>query len=158
MKRFQALLALVLAAVLLLAACGSDDDDSPSGADDTDAEASGEGEPKPGGVLTLVEASDINTLDPHRQPSFQTHNMAGLVYSRLIKFETGPDVEYGEQRLEPDLATSWEMSDDGLTYTFELRQGVKWQNIAPVNGRPFVADDVVATLERIRTLPGFQRY
>lgn len=157
MKRFRALLALLMAALMLLAACGSDDDDSSAPAE-TDTETEGEGEPKAGGILTLVDAGDINTLDPHRQPSFQTHNMAGLVYSRLIKFETGEDIGPTEQRPEPDLATSWEVSDDGLTYTFKLRDDVKWQNVAPVNGRPFVADDVVATFERIRTLPGFQRY
>jgi peptide/nickel transport system substrate-binding protein len=43
----------------------------------------------------------------------------------------------------PDLAESWEVSDDGLVVTFHLRQGVKWANIPPVNGREVVADDVV---------------
>jgi peptide/nickel transport system substrate-binding protein len=43
----------------------------------------------------------------------------------------------------PDLAESWETSDDGLVVTFHLREGVKWANIPPVNGREVVADDVV---------------
>lgn len=158
MKRFRVLLAVGVAAMLLLGACGSDDGGKTSSGSGNKPQATEKGAPKPGGILTMVESSDINTLDPQRQPSFQTHNMAGLVYSRLITFETGEDVEYGDQQLKPDLATSWKVSDDGLTYTFELREGVTWQNVPPVNGRPFVADDVVATLERIRTLPGFQRY
>lgn len=43
----------------------------------------------------------------------------------------------------PDLAESWETSDDGLVVTFHLRQGINWANIPPVNGREVVADDVV---------------
>ena len=42
--------------------------------------------------------------------------------------------------LEPELAKSWDMSDDGLTITFHLRQGIKWSD-----GEPFTADDVVFT-------------
>ena len=49
----------------------------------------------------------------------------------------------------PQLAESWEISEDNLTYTFNLRQGVTWQDIPPVNGREFVAADVKATFEAI---------
>lgn len=45
----------------------------------------------------------------------------------------------------PDLATRWEESDDGVTYTFHLRDGVRWHD-----GRPFTAEDVRATLARVR--------
>src|SRR5699024_2775293 len=51
----------------------------------------------------------------------------------------GPDLSP-----EPRLATDWTVSDDGLTYTFNLRQGVTFHN-----GREFVADDVQYTIERI---------
>jgi peptide/nickel transport system substrate-binding protein len=49
------------------------------------------------------------------------------------------------------------MSKDGLTYTFHLRQGVKFQNRPPVNGRELVADDVKYSLEQIRDTPGSQQ-
>ena len=71
------------------------------------------------------------------------------MYQRLLTFDTGPDIGYTEQVLKPELATEWEVSDDSLTYTFKLREGVVWQNVAPVNGRPFVAADVKATFEAI---------
>jgi peptide/nickel transport system substrate-binding protein len=48
----------------------------------------------------------------------------------------------------PCLATSWETSDDGLSYTFHLRKNVKWQD-----GSPFTADDVLYTYERIHVDP-----
>ncbi len=46
---------------------------------------------------------------------------------------------------KPCLATSWEIFDDGLSYTFHLRKGVKWQD-----GSPFTADDVLYTYERVK--------
>jgi peptide/nickel transport system substrate-binding protein len=47
-----------------------------------------------------------------------------------------------------DLAASWEMTDSS-TYVIHLRQGIHWQNIAPMNGREFVADDVVFHYDRM---------
>jgi len=75
-------------------------------------------------------------------------------YQRLIRYKTGPEVAPGEIILVPDLAESWEVSKDGLTFTFHLRKGVKWQNVPPVNGREFVADDVVWSYNRIAKSPG----
>jgi peptide/nickel transport system substrate-binding protein len=50
--------------------------------------------------------------------------------------------------LEPGLAKSWEVSDDGTVYTFNLREGVTWSD-----GTPFTADDVIFTYEQIITNP-----
>ncbi len=50
--------------------------------------------------------------------------------------------------LAPILAESWKTSADLKTYTLSLRKGVKWHNIAPVNGREFVADDVLFNIKR----------
>jgi peptide/nickel transport system substrate-binding protein len=149
-------LALLAALLLLLAACGGDggSGDDATGGGDAAAE---EGTPKPGGILRIAEASDIDSLDPLSGAAFNLHRRVGIVYSRLITLKTGPDIDYGEQVLEPDLAESWEISDDGLTYTFHLRQGVTWHDVPPVNGRPFVANDVVATLNLVKE-EGFQRY
>ena len=50
--------------------------------------------------------------------------------------------------LEPIIAEGWTTSTDLKTYTITLKKGVKWQNIAPVNGREFVADDAVFNINR----------
>ncbi len=58
-------------------------------------------------------------------------------------------VEYGEKgKILPALATSWEISPDGKTYTFHLRKGVKFSD-----GTPFNADAVKFSLERWRQKP-----
>jgi len=44
-----------------------------------------------------------------------------------------------------NLASSWEFTDPS-TYVIHLRQGIRWQNLAPANGREFIADDVVFSL------------
>jgi len=63
------------------------------------------------------------------------------VYDRLIEVETtGP----GTSALVPGLAESWDISDDGLVYTFHLRQGVKFHD-----GAELTADDVVYTFDRM---------
>ncbi len=65
------------------------------------------------------------------------------VYNRLVEFKKGTT------EIEPGLAESWEVSDDGLEYTFHLRKGVKWQsNAAFTPTREFNADDVIFSFDR----------
>ena len=67
------------------------------------------------------------------------------IYNRLTEFETGTT------NVVPGLAESWEASDDGLEYTFKLRQGVKFHsNDMFTPSRDFNADDVIFTFERQR--------
>jgi peptide/nickel transport system substrate-binding protein len=116
----------------------------------TTAAGSGTGEPpQRGGNLVISGPSDIGSLDPLTSSSFNTQYRIAEVYQRLLTFDTGPDIGYTQQVLKPELATEWSISDDNLTYTFKLREGVVWQDVAPVNGRPFVAADVKATFEAI---------
>ncbi|WP_240613561.1 ABC transporter substrate-binding protein [Pueribacillus theae] len=111
--------------------------------------------PKSGGTYTIVTASDPDMLDPHRSSSIYTHGYMGLVYNKLLTYETGPDIDYTDYNIVGDLAEKWEVSDDGKVYTFHLRDA-NFHNIPPVNGRKLVAEDVVATMERMMTLPGHQ--
>ena len=53
------------------------------------------------------------------------------------------------------LAESWDISPDGLTYTFNIRQGVYWHDKAPVNGRELIADDIVYNYQRLAGLGKF---
>ena len=65
------------------------------------------------------------------------------VYNRLIEFERGTT------NLQPALAESWEVSDDGLEYTFSLRQGVKFHSTDGFTpSRDLNADDVIFSFER----------
>ncbi|MEL7155865.1 MAG: ABC transporter substrate-binding protein, partial [Actinomycetota bacterium] len=113
-------------------------------------------EPKTGGTLVHHWRADTASLDPRVSSTFHLHYRVGPVYQRLYAPAVGADVAHYEQRLEPELAADFpEISDDGLTYTVKLREGVKWQNVDPVNGRDFVADDVVATMNAYKE-GGFQ--
>ena len=90
-----------------------------------------------GGVLKIAVTTGPPTLDPHFSPSRATGDIAINVFEGLVGFDKDFSVR-------PQLAESWEVSDDGLTYTFHLRPGVVFHN-----GREVNADDVKASLERI---------
>ncbi|WP_019170332.1 ABC transporter substrate-binding protein [Pseudaminobacter salicylatoxidans] len=106
--------------------------------------------PRHGGKVTINVHADAPNFDPLASTEFGVHSRLGLALNRLVEWKTGPDIAYGQFVPKPALAESWEISEDGLTYTFHLRRGVVWQDIAPVSGRPFVAADVMATYEAIR--------
>ena len=73
------------------------------------------------------------------------YTVALNVFDRLVDTETGPD---GNARIVPALAENWQVSGDGLTYTFQLRKGVAFSN-----GDPLTAEDVHFTLVRLLTHP-----
>ncbi|MGH6897492.1 MAG: ABC transporter substrate-binding protein [Geminicoccaceae bacterium] len=87
-------------------------------------------------VFRYSTTGDILGLDPHANNEGPTNTMKGNVYGRLL--HRLPDLS-----LEPDLATEWELGDDGVTWRFQLREGVTFHN-----GNPFNADDVVYSFKR----------
>ncbi|MCK9486032.1 MAG: ABC transporter substrate-binding protein [Dehalococcoidia bacterium] len=101
---------------------------------------------KRGGEVILA-GGDLQRLDFQATISTPTQNASSLVYSRLVRYDpyTGAN-DYG---IIPDLAESWEVESDRIT--FHLKQGVKWPNVDPVNGREFVASDVQYSYERVAT-------
>src|SRR5712691_2185457 len=94
----------------------------------------GWGQPKYGGTLVMVH-NDPDLMNPVATPGwiqFQRMSFNGLI-------------DYDAQgNVVPSLATSWEISEDGLTYTFQLRQDVKWHD-----GKALTAADVQFTYEKI---------
>ncbi|MDP6494613.1 MAG: ABC transporter substrate-binding protein, partial [Dehalococcoidia bacterium] len=93
-------------------------------------------------------------LDVHQGVSEALISLApGIVYSRLLRLRSGPAVTLPSMAVECDLCSRWEHPDP-LTYVFHLREGVRWQEIPPVNGRVLTAQDVVFSLDRVRT-PGW---
>src|SRR4030095_599602 len=96
-----------------------------------------------GGVLTRASAWDPPVLDPRLTNSVGLSQIATLVYNRLVRFPFADEATgTGDLTLKGDLAESWSGSKDQRVWTFNLRKGVKWHNIAPLNGREFVAADV----------------
>ena len=104
------------------------------------------GQPKRGGILR-VRGYDPVHFDHHQTINFKTNTTLSFVHSTLVRHKVGPDVPPGTFIVEPHLAERWEQPDD-TTYIFHLRQGVKWHNKPPVNGRELVADDVKFTYDR----------
>src|SRR6266705_2985933 len=110
------------------------------------------GTPKRGGILH-ARGWDPPHFDPHLTRNFKTNTTLSFVYSKLLRHKVGPDVPPGTFIVEPDLAERWETPDD-TTYIFHLRQGVKWHNKPPVNGRELVAEDVRFSFDRFLTVEG----
>ncbi len=99
--------------------------------------------PKRGGTLTRASQWDPPGIDPRMTQSVGLFQFAGLTSSRLIRYafpdEASATTDF---TLKGDLAESWQSTADARVWTFKLRQGVKWQNVPPLNGRELVAADV----------------
>jgi peptide/nickel transport system substrate-binding protein len=95
-------------------------------------------------VLVIGHAESTDSLDPARGYTQTTGVVSRATYSTLVTF---PDAD--ASAIEPMLAESWEVSPDGLTYTFKLRQGVTFSS-----GNPVTADDVVFSLMRLKNVKG----
>jgi peptide/nickel transport system substrate-binding protein len=88
-------------------------------------------------TLELAVDQSPAGLDPHIVTAFSSFQIIGQVYDGLLEINA-------DLQLEPALATGYAVSPDGLTYTFDLRDGVTFHN-----GRPFTAADVVYSYERV---------
>ncbi|MGI9335344.1 MAG: ABC transporter substrate-binding protein [Gammaproteobacteria bacterium] len=80
---------------------------------------------------------DIGSLDPYSYGDSFTINVLNHVYEGLVRYDQ-------DLRIEPALATSWEILEDKITWRFKLREGVTFHN-----GSPFTANDVIASLARV---------
>ena len=91
-----------------------------------------------GGGIIITYKDDVATLDPAIGYDWQNWSMIKSLFDGLM------DYAPGTTELRPGLAESYDLSEDGLTYTFHLRQGVKFHN-----GREMTADDVKYSLDRV---------
>jgi peptide/nickel transport system substrate-binding protein len=97
-------------------------------------------EPKYGGVVPMQTGSGPpTTWDPHQANFVESIQLTGQFYNSLLQ-----DVPTNPTEIEGDLVKTWEVSDDGLAYTFHLRDDVKWSD-----GQDLDADDVVFSLNRM---------
>ncbi|QQS08859.1 MAG: peptide ABC transporter substrate-binding protein [Phycisphaerales bacterium] len=88
--------------------------------------------PLPRAALTIVD-KDSSTLDLHQMSWSQEFRLARLLHEGLVRH----DVLAGDMRVMPGLAETWEKSEDSTTFTFHLREGLRWSD-----GRPLTAEHV----------------
>jgi len=99
--------------------------------------------PKYGGVLVFGRSGDSVSIDPAHVTDGESFYASTQVYNTLVQFINGTTT------MEPGLATSWDVSKDGLSYVFHLRHGVYFHPTKYYKKRnEFTADDVVFSLKR----------
>ena len=91
-----------------------------------------------GGAMTVTYQEDVATLDPAIGYDWQNWSMIKSLFDGLMGYEPGTTT------LRPELAQSWDVSEDGLTHTFALKDGITFHN-----GREITAQDVLYSLERV---------
>lgn len=146
-KRFWSLVVLLMLCLVLAACTAAPTPGTVSPASDAPAEPLAEeelatsspwinkceGEPVDGGTVTLAFADQA--MRGENWLSRSSTNQ-GFVFSQLV------DLNIETLEIEPDVAESWEISEDGLTYTYHLRDDVLWHD-----GEQLMADDVKWTIE-----------
>jgi peptide/nickel transport system substrate-binding protein len=99
--------------------------------------------PQQGGQLRVALAGDPPSLDMHQEQTFMVAIPLSPVYNTLVMFDP-----HGYPKVIGDLAKSWTVSDDRMTYTFTLHQGVKFHD-----GSELTSADVKASWDKIVSPP-----
>ena len=129
----RALLLLVVAAMLSVSLCACAGDTAKSTGETTSAVS---GELSHGSSVTVGISQDLDSLDPHRAVNAGTSEVLFNIFEGLMK--ASPD-----GGVIPAVASDYSMSEDGKTYTFTLREGVKFHN-----GNEVTLEDVLYSLKR----------
>ena len=139
MKKRALLVALAAAMAASLAGCGGSSASSTTAAAGSAAEgseAAGETAADASGKdsLVIVTSSDVLSMDPYRYDEGPTNQIMLHIYEAMV-------AQNADMSFDPCLAESWETSEDGLTWTFHLREGVKFHD-----GDVMDSGDVVASI------------
>lgn len=135
--------ALVVSVGIVAMACGAQSPAAP-GAQATPA-AAAKAKPAYGGTVTFVLENDVINFDPLVSRAFVDRNVHYMIYDSLVRAD-----EKG--KVIPWLAEKWTISDDGKTYTLNLRKGVAYHD-----GTPFDAESVKWNIERYKDTKGSAR-
>ena len=92
---------------------------------------------KNGKILTIEEGPDVETIDPALNQAADGANYITMLSDNLLRLDK-------DGKIAPSLAEKYEVSDDGLTWTFHLRDGLKWSD-----GSDFTANDFVYSWQRM---------
>ncbi|MEK3825105.1 MULTISPECIES: ABC transporter substrate-binding protein [Paenibacillus] len=128
--------ALAVALVMVLSGCGATSGGKTSGAAQASA-GGGQAGKAEGGNLTFALATSPDTLDPHRSGLAVAVRAIRTIYDNLV-------VQLPDGSIKPWLAKEWSVSKDGKSYTFKLREDVKFHD-----GTPFNAEAVKYNLDRV---------
>ncbi len=139
MKAKSKLLIGLLSLSMIFSACGGNNDKANDGNENNQAVVNEE-EGKKDGVLDINIASEPDSIDPALNTSVDGAIMISHLFESLIRWD---DDGEGNAVLKPGIAESWEVSDDGLTWTFKLRDA-KWSD-----GKDITADDFVYSWNRL---------
>ena len=92
---------------------------------------------KNGKILTVEEGPDVETIDPALNTTNDGSNYITYLFDNLLRVDK-------DGKIAPSMAEKYEVSDDGLTWTFHLRDGLKWSD-----GSDFTANDFVYSWQRM---------
>ncbi|MDF2541870.1 MAG: transporter substrate-binding protein [Herbinix sp.] len=128
---------LFLIALLTIALYGCSGNKENTNEENTPAdENQSSAEPTYGGSVTVGITQDLDSLDPHKAVAAGTKEVLFNIFEGLVKFDK-------DGNLVPAVAERYEISTDGMEYTFTLRDGVKFHN-----GNPVTTDDIVYSIKR----------
>ena len=134
MKKMALVLAAVLASGMILTACGGSGNSQGTNtetAGNTQTTANG------GADIAVQLGPDPETVDPALNTAIDAGNIILHAFETLLTFDENNNIVPGQ-------AESYEVSEDGLTYTFHLRDGLKWSD-----GSDFTAEDFVYSWKRL---------
>lgn len=143
MKKYKSILAVLLAGAMAfsMAGCGSGNKGSDSTKGGTDKTAGSEAANKdakaPDNDFVIAIEGSVSSLDPANIPDTSAISATRGMYEMLVKFDENNEI-VGQ------LADSWEISDDSLTYTFHLKEGIKFHD-----GTDFNSAAIKANYDRI---------
>ena len=144
MRKVSLVLAAVMASGMILSACGGNKSAGPSAGAETTTAAAANGETaapaegtSSGLDLSVQIGPDPETIDPALNSAVDGGNMIVEAFETLMIVDA-------DNKIVPGQAESYDVSDDGLTYTFHLRDGLKWSD-----GTPLTAEDFVYSWKRL---------
>jgi peptide/nickel transport system substrate-binding protein len=100
-------------------------------------------QPKSGGILRMYHRENPPSMSIHEEATYSVNVSSMPIYSNLVIYDQHK-AQNSVETIVPELATSWQWSEDGKALTFKLREDVKWHD-----GKPFTSADVKCTFEML---------